>query len=85
MLGTCGATTFAVNRDGKGPNVLLVLINTSYSRKKKSILINITSKWKSTLKQSSAECYDYIETIDVGLALSLLFLLLLLLLLLFAS
>ena len=44
MLGTCGATTFAVNRDGKGPNVLLVLINNSYSRKKKSILINITSK-----------------------------------------
>ena len=62
MLGTCSATTTcAVNRDGKGPNVLLVLINTSYSRKKKSILINITSKWKSTLKQSSAQCYDYIE------------------------
>ena len=36
MLGTCSATTTcAVNRDGKGPNVLLVLINTSYSRKKK--------------------------------------------------
>ena len=35
MLGTCSATTTcAVNRDGKGPNVLLVLINTSYSRKK---------------------------------------------------
>ena len=44
MLGTCSATTTcAVNRDGKGPNVPLVVINTSYSRKK-SILINITSK-----------------------------------------
>ena len=54
-------TTCFVDRDSIDPNILLVLINISYSRKKKkSILINITTKGKSTLKKSSAHSYDCI-------------------------